>query len=81
LPNERGEARLCGNGGDDRYRRKVRPVPPAIPRELLQSGHRDVGTDEEVGDEQEGFVSQERRFERDREPGERLWLRPIIFSA
>ena len=66
--------------GDDRDGRKVGPVAPAIPREQLQSGHRGVGADEEVGQgrdlgslslavSQECFPSQERRFERDREPG------------
>jgi hypothetical protein len=40
-----------------------------------------VGADEEVGDGQEGLPSQERRFERDREARERLWLRPNILGA
>jgi hypothetical protein len=54
-----------------------------MPRERLQSGHRGVGPDEEVRQgrdlgslplsvSQEGFPGQERRFERDREPRERL---------
>jgi len=42
LWNDRGGARLCANGGDDRDGRKVGPVAPAITREQLLSGHRGV---------------------------------------